>query len=1031
MAPVAEAESVTRDATALREVEDELRRVRAALAASAARTGELELQLAMLRGIADSATAPAFSVDRSYRYTSFNRHHARAMKLLCGVDVAIGASLLDCMTVAADRETARRNLDRALAGESFAEEAFSGGDLRTRSYFRVAHGPIRDEAGAVIGAAVLATDLTEHRRAEDLLAASEGRYRRSAAVNAARLHLVQFAATHAVDAILEETLNEAEALTGSLIGFFHFVDDDQQTISLQSWSTRTKAQFCTAAGQGGHYPIAQAGVWVDAAHRRAPVIHNDYASLPHRKGLPVGHAAVVREVVVPVIRGEKITAIVGVGNKGSDYGAEDVEAVSLLADLAWEITSRQRAEEQLRRMNRQLRAISECNEALMRAGDEQGILDEVCRIVCDRAGYGLAWVGFAEQDAERSIRPVAAAGDDRGYVAGVRASWGEGARSRGPSGTAVRTGRTVVLQDTASSPDYAPWLEAATARGIRSVIALPLQDEDRHVFGALNIYAGERDAFSPEEIRLLEELAGDLAFGITVLRGRARRKQAERELALLSFALDNVREAAYLVDEEGKIRSVNDAGCRALGYRREELLGWHVVNVDRSFTPERWPGHWRELRERRTLVHETVHRARDGRTFPVEVSANYFEYEGQGYDLALVHDITERLRLEEQLRQAQKMEAVGTLAGGVAHDFNNILTGIIGYGYVLQEGLPATDPLQDPVAQILAASERAAQLTRALLAFSRKQVLNPRPVDLNEVVRGIEQLLRRVIGEDVELSTELAGEPLVTLADTGQLEQVLMNLATNARDAMPHGGTLSIATRPFDLDERYAAAHGWGTPGPHAVLSVSDTGVGMDEATRQKAFEPFFTTKEKGKGTGLGLSIVYGIVKQHGGAVDVYSEPGKGTSFKILLPRTAGPTAGARPAHVEAPPATGTETILLAEDDAIVRGLIATVLRGSGYHVIEAVDGADALAQWTAHGAGIDLLLLDVVMPKRSGREVYDAVATARPGTPALFLSGYTADIIHKKGLFDEGLQFLAKPLAPSELLTRVRTILDAAKARR
>jgi nitrogen-specific signal transduction histidine kinase/ActR/RegA family two-component response regulator len=416
---------------------------------------------------------------------------------------------------------------------------------------------------------------------------------------------------------------------------------------------------------------------------------------------------------------------------------------------------------------------------------------------------------------------------------------------------------------------------------------------------------------------------------------------------------------------------------------------------------------------------------------PVEVSANYFEYEGQGYDLALAHDVTERRRLEEQLRQAQQMEAVGTLAGGVAHDFNNILTGIIGYGYVLQEGLAPSDPLLDSVAQILSASERAAQLTRALLAFSRKQVLNPKPVDLNDVVRGIQQLLRRVIGEDVELSTELAAEPLVALADTGQLEQVLMNLATNARDAMPRGGFLSIATRPFDLDERYVAAHGWGTPGRYVVLSVSDTGLGMDEPTRQKAFEPFFTTKEKGKGTGLGLSIVYGIVKQHGGAIDVYSEPGKGTSFKILLPRVAAPAATASAGRVDAPPAHGTETILLAEDDAIVRTMIATVLRGSGYRVLEAVDGADALEQWAAQPSAIDMLVLDVVMPKRSGREVHDAVIAARPGTPALFLSGYTADIIHKKGIFDEGLEFLAKPLAPSELLTRIRGILDAAKARR
>jgi CheY-like chemotaxis protein/two-component sensor histidine kinase len=308
-----------------------------------------------------------------------------------------------------------------------------------------------------------------------------------------------------------------------------------------------------------------------------------------------------------------------------------------------------------------------------------------------------------------------------------------------------------------------------------------------------------------------------------------------------------------------------------------------------------------------------------------------------------------------------------------------------------------------------------------------KQVLNPRPVDLNEIVRGVERLLRRVIGEDVELSTSLAAVAPVVLADAGQIEQVLMNLATNARDAMPAGGILSIATERVEVDDAYVSAHGGGRPGAYARLSVSDTGMGMDPETRRKAFEPFFTTKAHGKGTGLGLSIVHGIVNQHGGSIDVYSEPGKGTSFKILLPLVS--------AAVEAPPvrapaalAGGTETVLVAEDDAIVRGMIGTTLRGRGYRVLEAVDGADALEQWAEHRAEIDLLVLDVVMPKKSGREVYDAVVAASPGTPTLFLSGYTADIIHKKGIFDEGLQFLPKPLGPNDLLTRVREILDAAR---
>jgi CheY-like chemotaxis protein/two-component sensor histidine kinase len=349
---------------------------------------------------------------------------------------------------------------------------------------------------------------------------------------------------------------------------------------------------------------------------------------------------------------------------------------------------------------------------------------------------------------------------------------------------------------------------------------------------------------------------------------------------------------------------------------------------------------------------------------------------------------------------------------------------IIGYGHLLKTEMQPNDPLRAMIDQILASSDKAAHLVKGLLAFSRKQITNPIPVDLNDIVRNVDKLLRRIIGEDIDLFTLISGKRLIAMADAGQIEKVLMNLATNARDAMPEGGALTIMTEEIDLGADFITAHGYGKPGTYALISLSDTGVGMDEETREKIFEPFFTTKEIGKGTGLGLAIAYGIVKQHEGTINVYSEPGKGTTFKIYFPLSL---PEIEEAHTEAakPPRGGTETILLAEDDEQVRKLTKKFLSDFGYRVIDAVDGKDALEKFAGLAKDIDLLILDVIMPKKSGREVYDAVKATRPDADVLFISGYTADMLHKKGIFEEGMEFLSKPVSPYDLLRKIREILD------
>jgi two-component system, cell cycle sensor histidine kinase and response regulator CckA len=554
------------------------------------------------------------------------------------------------------------------------------------------------------------------------------------------------------------------------------------------------------------------------------------------------------------------------------------------------------------------------------------------------------------------------------------------------------------------------------------IIITALEDRDTRLQG---IIAGADDFISKR-------------FDGTELRARVRTitrlnryRRLVRERAKLERLLEVIPSGLLLVDTEGTISLVNPPTLHMLGAsQRDVMLGKSLLL-------------WIEQEHRASCVaelsravadasysaqFETVCLRMDGTPFPAEVDIGHFVWDDQPLAYIVIRDITHRRRLESQLLQAQKMESVGRLAGGIAHDFNNLLTAIMGYAELSLDTLPPDAREREDQQEISKAAQSAAALTRQLLAFARRQTIEPRVFNPNDLLHDIDRLLRRLIGENIELVTQPTANLGLVRADPGQIEQVLVNLAVNARDAMPEGGKLTIETANIMLDQEYAYTHVGVLPGRYVMMIVSDTGVGMEEAIRSHIFEPFFTTKEPGRGTGLGLATCYGIIRQHGGTIEVYSEPHQGTAFKIYLPYVEGQAEtlpAAETADTLVP--SGTETVLLVEDEAGVRSLVSRVLGDLGYRVLEATDGEEALEIAQLPGQGpIDMLLTDVVLPKLGGRSLAAHLAVLYPGIKVLFTSGYAERSIVHHGRLEEGVAFLPKPFSAAVLARKVREVLDS-----
>jgi hypothetical protein len=540
-----------------------------------------------------------------------------------------------------------------------------------------------------------------------------------------------------------------------------------------------------------------------------------------------------------------------------------------------------------------------------------------------------------------------------------------------------------------------------------------------------------RAGLTPEESGMLQDMAAmamdELALQLELVRSRETTESLQRSEARLRTLMESASQAILGVDACGIIQMVNRQAEEMFGFTREELLGQAMELLLPDALREKHVAHrqayFEEPRPRPMGIGmELRGRRKSGKEFPVEISLNHVNGGEDALAISFITDITERTRLEQQLRQSQKMEAIGQLAGGVAHDFNNLLTVISGYSHVALESLSPDDRrLRESLEEIANASDRAAVLTGQLLAFGRKQPVQPKRLNLNERVAQVHGILRRLIGEDIELEIATEDNLGEVLADPGQIDQVIINLVVNARDAMPNGGRILIETAALEVDRNYARAHLAVEPGPHVMLAITDTGTGMTPEVQSHIFEPFFTTKDQGKGTGLGLATVYSIVKRARGSIFVYSEVGHGTTFKIILPRLAAIGGDEQPATQQEAPG-GEESVLLVEDEQPVREFVSAVLRARGYSVVEAKDGDEALSAVQRLGTQIDLVLTDVVMPKTSGPEMVTRLRELYPKLKVLFMSGYTDRTVPLE--LEYGAAFIQKPFTANQLAQRIRDLL-------
>jgi PAS domain S-box-containing protein len=697
-----------------------------------------------------------------------------------------------------------------------------------------------------------------------------------------------------------------------------------------------------------------------------------------------------------------------------------------------DITKRKLAENELRNVNRALRLTSQCNQEMVRATDELALLQAVCRIAIECGGYRLAWVGFAEQDETRSVRPAAQAGFEDGYLDTVNITWADTERGHGPTGTAIRTGHSVLARNIPTDPTFAPWRAEAIRRGYASSIALPLLNEGR-CLGALMMYAGEPDAFDAKEVELLAELANDLAYGIGALRHRTERKRAEEALWASQERLREIFEASPNVTSVFRMEGP-DLRRTWVSPNLERLFGY---TVEEALQPHWWSAHVHpedlarvitdsgRILSHEHIVHEYRFLRRDGGVVWINDELHLLrDATGQPHEVVGAWtDITERKELETHLLRTQRLESVGRLASGIAHDLNNILAPMLMAPPLLREAIQ--DPeLRNMLDLVETNAQRGSNIIKQLLTFGRGLEGERVPVQLRTLVMDMSGIIRETFHKNITTRRETPPDTWLVSGDATQLHQVLMNLCVNARDAMPEGGTLTLKLENQEFDESFARMTPGAQPGRYVCLSVTDTGEGIAPEHLDKIFDPFFTTKELGKGTGLGLSTVLGIVQSHDGFIQVHSQPGRGTQFKVYLP--ASETAEAQPASQanQLLPQGGGELVLVVDDESSVRQVTRKLLERNGYRVIEAAEGADGITQYVAHQQEVQVVVTDLAMPVMDGPAFIRVLRRLNPPVRVIAVSGYQSKSSLPADLGVPGEAHLSKPFSGAMLLQTLQRVL-------
>jgi len=875
--------------------------------------------------------------------------------------------------------------------------------------------PFWNEEGEMIGTVGCGRIVTREKKVEKQREeAREALRRRTEQLEALRQVGLEIAAQLDLDALLHSIVSRAVELVGGIIGGFYLYRPDQEVLEVRVAVGVDPAivGLTLRPGEGLAGKVWETG---------EPIVVEDYQHW-------AGRAAVFDDqsfraaVGVPVRWGQEFVGVLDVvaGAPGV-FSTSDVELLSLLATQAVIAIQNARLYEETLRRNRELTLLNRVIAASAASQEIAPILETVCRELAQALEVAHSAAVLLNGEKTEAVVVAEHRANGRPSILGQTVPLTGVPLAQ----HLIQHQAPLVVDDARADPCLGPICNLIDPSGTIGLLILPILVEEE-MMGCLGVAAVGPRSFSPEEVelawRVAEQVSGALA--------RARLAQTERRL---SAAVEQAAEAVMVTDTEGAIRYVNPAFERITGYSRAEVVGQsprilRSAELDAAFR--------REMRQVVTAgqvwQERFDYRRKDGSVRVLDLTVAPVRNpvgEIVSY-VTTMRDVTREVQLERQFQQAQKMEALGRLAGGVAHDFNNLLTIMELSTRLLERQLHPEDPLREHVQRILEAGQRATRLTRQLLSFSRREVVAPHALNLNQVVGDLGRMLQRIMGEDVRLLTALADDLWPIKMDPAQMDQVILNLVVNARDAMPGGGALTIETDNVILDEAYAASHVEAQPGEHVLLVVSDTGMGMDEEVKAHLFEPFFTTKERGQGTGLGLATVFGIVKQNRGHIEVYSEVGQGTTFKIYLPRT--PDAGAVPSApsraippIAARLARGTETVLLVEDDVHVRDLIVRVLESCGYQVLVAGDGLQALQIGEQHAGAIHLLLTDVGLPKMNGKELAGQLRSARPAMRVLYMSGHSDSAIVRRGVLAPGVALLFKPFTIEDLTQKVREVLE------